>query len=270
MERFNSMRDFENEVLKRALAKKSTKSICGTKCKSNTPKAKVRTHKEKDSVLHIQATNLSTVANQYLNDNLKSTKRVAQTIDLSLIGENGSKVTIKRSNQSGSSSEVKTTMSTSIKIEGNVSYGAANLSSTATASWGKDQTNTSYEKEQSEQECVFTFKKQEDSIMEIYHNTYSCSESPILDVMYTFDKVTVRVACTYKGENGEPYDSGSPTRIVTRTYDMQDLGFVNGRVMIKTPVIFDYSQVDEWPSISEKAKIKRADIKRPVPPTLKK
>ena len=100
MERFNSMRDFENEVLKRALAKKSTKSICGTKCKSNTPKAKVRTHKEKDSVLHIQASNLSTVANQYLNDHLKSTKRVAQTIDLSLIGEDGSRVTIKRSNQS--------------------------------------------------------------------------------------------------------------------------------------------------------------------------
>lgn len=262
MERFNSMRDFENEVLKRALAKKSTKSICGTKCKSNTPKAKVRTHKEKDSVLYIQATNLSTVANQYLNDNLKSTKRVAQTVDLSLIGENGSKVTIKRSNQSGSSSEVKTTMSTSIKIEGDVSYGAASLSSTATASWGEESTNAEYEKEQNEQECVFTFKKQ-DAIMEIYHNTYSCSESPILDVMYTWDKVTVRVACTYKGENGEPYDSGSPTRIVTRTYDMQDLGFVNGRVMIKTPVIFDYSQIDEWPSICEQARMTSTVVNRP-------
>jgi hypothetical protein len=153
--------------------------------------------------------------------------------------------TFHKIDQSSSRTTCNISVDRSFSITGSVEYGAASVTATASYSDHTDTTTDDYESHYTEDICTMTFSGSTGTAV-IYYNAYTCSDAPILDVTYTFDTITVRAECTYKGDTGIPFDSGKP-RHESRTYNLADLGF-GGPVLIKTPTVFDVSCSDEWVS----------------------
>jgi len=242
MRTYNSLKEFQDAVYAAAIAKQSLNSMCSAQCKKGTVKSKVRSSKDNGSSMNMTSSNLKSVAQDYVDNHLKATKKVKQTIQLT--GDTVS-YTFHKIDQSSSRTTCNISVDRSFSITGNVEYGAASVTATASYSDHTDTTTDNYESHYSEDTCTMTFSGSTGTAI-IYYNAYTCSDAPTLDVTYTFDTITVRAECTYKGDTGIPFDNGNP-RHESRTYNLADLGF-GGPVCIKTPTVFDVSCSDEWVS----------------------
>jgi hypothetical protein len=174
---------------------------------------------------------------------MKVTKKIDQTIELTATDE--ITITKRKIDQSSASKVCNVSVDRSFDITGNVSYGAAEVTASATYQDHSDTTSTTTSTHYSDDVVTFSFKGTAGTA-EIYYNKYTCSDVTTLDVAYTFDTITVRAACTYKGDTGITFDNGN-ARHESRTCNLSDLGF-NGPVIIKTPVVFNISCSDEWMS----------------------
>ena len=242
MRTYNSLKEFQDAVYAAAIAKQSINSMCASECKKGTVKSKVRSSNDDGSSMNMTSSNLKSVAQDYVDNHLKTTKKVKQTIELT--GDTVS-YTFHKIDQSSSRTTCNISVDRSFSITGNVEYGAASVTATASYSDHTDTTTDNYESHYTEDICTMTFSGATGTAV-IYYNAYTCSDAPTLDVTYTFDTITVRAACTYKGDTGIPFDGGKP-RHESRTYNLADLGF-GGPVLIKTPTVFDVSCSDEWVS----------------------
>jgi hypothetical protein len=242
MNTYNSLKEFQDAVYNAAIARQSINSMCASECKKGTVKSKVRSSKDDGSSMNMTSSNLKSVAQDYVDNHLKVTKKIKQTIELT--GDTVS-YTFHKIDQSSARTTCNISVDKSFSITGNVEYGAASVTATASYSEHTDTTTDNYESHYSEDICTMTFSGTTGTAV-IYYNAYTCSDAPILDVIYTFDTITVRAACTYKGDTGIPFDNGN-ARHESRTYNLADLGFT-GPVIIKTPVVFDVSCSDEWVS----------------------
>jgi hypothetical protein len=242
MQTYNSMKEFQDAVYNAAIAKQSINAMCSTQCKKGTVKSKVRSSRDNGSNINMTSCNLSSVSQNYVDNHMKVTKKVRQTIQLS-----GDTVTVseRKIDQSGAIHSCNVSTDKSFEITGNVSYGAANVTATAAYSQNVTTNDEHSSSTYNDESVVFTFSGTTGTA-QIYYNAYTCSDAPTLDVIYTFDTITIKASCTYKGDTGIPFDNGND-RSETRTYNLADLGF-NGPVIIKTPVVFNVSCSDEWVS----------------------
>ncbi len=244
MNTYQTMKEFQDFVYNKAIAKQSINSMCESECKKGTVKSKVRTSKDENSSMNMTSNNLSSVAQDYINNHLKVTKIHDQTLDCSEVGASYTR-TYHKISQSSSVSQVSTSTNKSIEITGSVSYGAASLQTTASYSNTVDTYNENSSSSYNEDTVTMSFNGGCGTV-EIWHNMYTCSDSPTLDVTYNFDTISIHAACTYKGDTGITFDNGN-ARHETRTYNLSDLG-INGPFLIKTPMTFDVRYTDEWPS----------------------
>jgi len=244
MNTYQSMKEFQDSVYAAAIGRKSLNDMCQSQCKKGTVKSKVRSSKDDNSSMNMTSSNLSSVAQDYVNNHLKVTKVHDQTLDCSEPGVTYTR-TYHKISQSSSLSQVSTSTNKSIEITGNVSYGAASLQTTASYSNTVDTYNQNSSSTYNEDTVTMTFNGG-CGVVEIWHDSYTCSDSPVLDVIYNFDTISIHAGCTYKGDTGIPFDNGGQ-RNETRIYNLSDLGF-NGPFLIKTPTTFDVRYSDEWPS----------------------
>jgi hypothetical protein len=242
MRTYNSLKEFQDAVYAAAISKKSLSGMCEAQCKKGTVKSKVRSAKDNGSSMNMTSSNLKSVAQDYVDNHLKATKKVKQTIQLT--GDTVS-YTFHKIDQSTARTTCNISVDRSFSITGNVEYGAASVTATASYSDHSDTTTDNYESHYSEDTCTMTFSGSAGTAV-IYYNAYTCSDAPTLDVIYTFDTITINATCTYKGDTGITWLSGAE-RGESRTYNLADLGF-GGPVCIKTPTVFDVSCSDEWVS----------------------
>ena len=243
MNTYNSMKEFQDSVYAAAIQKQGLNSMCQSQCKRGTVKAKVRSAKDDGTSINMTSSNLSSVAQDYVDNHMKITKKIDQTLELSSTDE--ITITKRKIDQSSASKVCNLSVDRSFEITGNVSYGAAEVSASASYADHTDTTTSTSETHYSDDTVTFVFKGTSGTV-EIYYNKYTCSDSPVLDITYTFDKITVKAVCTYKDEAGTTWNSGAE-RHESRTYNLADLGFT-GPVIIKTPVVFNVSCSDEWMS----------------------
>jgi|688.fasta_scaffold53859_7 hypothetical protein len=242
MRTYNSLKEFQDAVYAAAISKKSLSGMCEAQCKKGTVKSKVRSAKDSGSSMNMTSSNLKSVAQDYVDNHLKATKKVKQTIQLT--GDTVS-YTFHKIDQSTARTTCNISVDRSFSITGNVEYGAASVTATASYSDHTDTTTDNYESHYSEDTCTMTFSGSSGTAV-IYYNAYTCSDAPTLDVIYTFDTITINATCTYKGDTGITWLNGAE-RGESRTYNLADLGF-GGPVCIKTPTVFDVSCSDEWVS----------------------
>lgn len=242
MQTYNSLKEFQDAVYAAAISRKNLSGMCEAQCKKGTVKSKVRSAKDSGSSMNMTSSNLSSVAQNFVDNNLTVTKKIRQTIELS-----GDTVTIveQKIDQSNASKICNISTDTSFNITGNVSYGAANVTASAAYSTHSDTTTSTSSSSYSNESVTFTFTGATGTA-QIYYNAYTCSLAPILDIIYTFDTITINAVCTYKGDTGITWLSGAE-RGESRTYNLADLGF-NGPVIIKTQVVFNVSDTDAWVS----------------------
>ena len=243
MNTYNSMKEFQDAVYNAAVANQSLKAMCATECKKNTVKSKVRSSRDDGSSINMTSCNLSSVSQDYLNSHMKVTKSIDRTLELT--ASDDVTVTCKKISQEGSSKVCNSTISKSFSITGNVSYGAADV--TATASYDSTVNTTTSTSSSTYTEDTVTYRFHGvDQTVQLYYNNYICSDTADLNVTYNFDTITIKAACKYEGDTGIIFDSGNE-RHETRTYNLGDLGF-SGCVIIKTPVTFNVNCKDVWMS----------------------
>lgn len=243
MNTYNSMKEFQDAVYNAALAKKSLNSMCSAQCKKGTVKSKVRSSRDSGSSINMTSSNLNSVSQNYLNSNMKITKVVDRTLELS---ENDDvTVTCKKISSSSSSKVCNATIAKSFSITGNVSYGAADVTATASYDSTVNTTTTTSSSTYNEDTVTYRFHGANQTV-QLYYNNYICTDTPTLDVTYNFDTITISAACKYEGDTGIIWLSGAE-RGESRTYNLADLGF-SGPVNIKTPVSFNVNCNDEWMS----------------------
>ncbi len=241
---YNSMKEFQDAVYAEAIKRKNLNDMCAAECKKNTVKAKVRSSKDDGSSMNMTSCNLSSLSQDYVNNHYKITKTGTQHIECGPSYERS----YLRKSQTNASTRVDSTISKSLEITGSVQYGACSVESTASIS---QTTNTQTENSSMNysEDSVKIALSENGGGFEIWYNSYTCSDSTVLDVSYNFDTIKVCAACTYKDECGTPFQSGA-VRHEDRSYNLADLGFY-GPFVIKTPVVFNVSFSDEWPNLAK-------------------
>ena len=80
MNTYNSMKEFQDSVYAAAIQKQGLNSMCQSQCKRGTVKAKVRSAKDDGTSINMTSSNLSSVAQDYVDNHMKITKKIDQTL----------------------------------------------------------------------------------------------------------------------------------------------------------------------------------------------
>ena len=244
MSTYANMKAFQDAVYAEAIRRKNLNDMCAVQCKRGTVKAKVRSSKDDGTSMNMTSCNLASLSQDYVNNHLKITKIGIQHIEC---GPSYDRSYIRKS-QTNASTKVDTTTSKSLTITGTAQYAGCSIEATANIS---QTTNTQTENSSMSysEDSVRVCCSEDGGNFQIWYNSYTCSDSTVLDVSYNFDTITVRASCTYKDEVGTPFQGGAE-RHEDRTYNLADLGFY-GPFVIKTPVVFNVNYTDEWPNIAK-------------------
>lgn len=244
-QRWNSLQEFGNYVYQEALKKKSLNSICGDHC-SGTAKGKVKSANSDGFTLHLVTSNLSSVAQEYLDANTKSIRVPSDPGSVDCSGAIGVELTIHNIDWSYSKYEVHTQQSTSFDISGSGEYEGATLSGDYNQQNGKQTDSVDENSAYREKTMVITIQPYA-GVVDFYANNYICSDEPSLDVDYDFDTINVSAVCQYKDSvTGVTFLSGKKEHY-DHTYSLADLG-INGSIVVSTPCLFNVNYKDEWPS----------------------
>lgn len=247
-QRWNSIEEFGQAVYAAALKAKSIGDICKGHC-SGSVKGKVRTSDGEGFTLHLTATNLSSVSQDYLNQHTTIQKVSASPYAPSSVDCRGNisvTETIHNVNWSYSKYEVHTQHSTSFGVDGSGEYDGATLSGSYNQQNGK-QTDSIDENSVYKEETMTITIGPDAGVVDFYVNNYICSDSVNLDVDYDFDTINVKAVCTYKDKNtGMPFKGGAKEHYNV-TMRIVDLG-INPNITVSTSVLFNVNYKDEWPS----------------------
>ena len=244
-QRWNSLQEFGDYVYQTALKKKSINDICKSHC-SGTAKGKVKSANGDGFALHLVSSNLSSIAQAYLDENTVTHRVPSDPGTFDCSGGVGVELTIHNIDWSYSKYEVHTQQSTSFDISGGGEYEGATLSGSYNQQNGKQTDSVDENSTYREKTMVVTVAPYA-GIVNFYANNYICSDNPSLDVDYDFDTINISAVCQYKDSvTGVSFLSGKKEHY-DYTFRLSDLG-IDGSIVISTPCLFNVNYKDEWPS----------------------
>lgn len=244
---FNSIQEYGDYIYQKCIEQNKQKDVC------NSGKGGTKTHvtdSDPDGFsLAYSSNNLSSVSQDYLNTHTTIAKAPPQNAPshIEIVEGETWKETIHKYDKNVYANKTTVTNSTNFDVSADASYKEANVSANYEQVYSKEDTNVSEEvsKEASSYDLTFQGIPGKHYAVDFYSSKYTCSDTPVLYVTYTFSTITFRAECDYSDGaalhwHNEHYH---------KTYDIASLG-LDTVVTIPQTVVFDVNYDNPWPSYS--------------------
>ncbi len=242
---FGSIQEYGDYVYQKCIEQNKQKDVC------NSGKGGTKNHvtdSDPDGFsLTYSSSNLASVSQEYLNTHTTVTKAPPQNAPshIEIVEGETWKETIHKFDKNVYANKTVVENSTNFEVSADASYKEANVSANYEQVYSEEDTNVSEEvsKEASSYELSFEGVKGKHYAVDFYSNKYTCTDTPTLDVTYTFKSITFKAECDYSDGaalhwHNEHYH---------KTYDIASLG-LDPVVTISQKVVFDVNYDNPWPS----------------------